>query len=59
MVIFGTKLRRGRFNAILDFFGIISLFMDEFGCFFRVINLEFDFLWLYLAQSFVGEGLML
>ncbi len=27
--------------------------MDGFGCFFRVINLEFDLLWLSLVISFV------
>ncbi len=35
------------------------LFMYGFGCFFRVNNLEFDSLWLSLALSFVGAGLML
>ena len=33
--------------------------MDEFGCFFRVNNLEYDSLWLSLALSFVRAGLML
>ena len=42
MVIFGTKICFGKFNAIFEFFGIKSLFMYENGYFFRVINLEFD-----------------
>ncbi len=33
--------------------------MDGFGCFFRVNNLEFDFLWLSLKLSVVGAGFML
>ncbi len=33
--------------------------MDGFGYFFRVNNLEYDSLWLSLAISFVGAGLML
>ena len=33
--------------------------MDEFGCFFRVNNIEFDSMWLSLALSFVWAGLML
>ena len=49
----------GRFYAIFEFFVIKSLFMDRFGCFFREINLEFYFLWLSLAPSIIGAGLML
>ena len=33
--------------------------MDEFGSFFGLINQEFNSLWLSLALSFVGVGLML
>ena len=49
----------GRFYAIFEFFVIKSLFVDRFGCFFREINLEFDSLWLSLAPSIIGAGLML
>ena len=49
----------GRFYAIFKFFVIKSLFMDIFGCFSREINLEFDSLWLSLAPSIIGAGLML
>ena len=43
MVTFGTKLCGGRFYAIFEFFVPKSLFMDGFGCFFKVINPKFDF----------------